>query len=163
MKVRAATMDDLEALLDHGIKAFQMSAISQPVRDLTRAMGRGVIARGLAIIIEDDEGSRILGSIGLVKRTWEHSGLSYLTDRWTCADDPRAFPELVHGARMVATRLKLQLMLGVWGALEARQILLDRLYRTNGGMRIAALYEFPPLNATDEASMHRSEETALYP
>jgi hypothetical protein len=139
--IRLATAADLPAIIDGAMRCYAADAISAPRRDLVAVIARDVLRRSLALVaieVSTNVEMKILGSVGLERRTWEHSGEDYLADRWLCGE--RAFLELLSGARAVAARSKLPLILGI--STQARLPAKLRLYRMAGGEAVGALIRF---------------------
>lgn len=143
MMYRAASALDIDEIARLAMGAFADVALSPPSFERARAIAAETIASGLALVVERDK--RIVASMGLARRLWEHSGQAYLTDRWTYRDgsahSPRSFDKLIHGARAVAGKLRLPLYLGITRHDPESAI---RLYSLAGGKMVGALFEFPP-------------------
>ena len=97
---------------------------------------------GLVLVAEGQVGDlvQLVGSLGLVRRRWDHSGEPYLVDRWTFTAAGAAadvLPALLETGRAIAGALELPLFLGVssWRLAAAA-----RRYRQLGAEPIGALF-----------------------
>ncbi len=138
--IRSARASDIDGeAFDLVFRSYERDAVTRITRERLRDIAGSVLQDGLAIVIE--EGGRILGSAGLVRREWDESGETYLIDRWFVnVGGAHAFRELLWGCRRLARQAGLPLFLGVW--LNDGVELKARLYTMSGGQLVGALVRF---------------------